>query len=85
MALALDSDAARAYAVLAPAYGLLTAEYAYGPWLAVLERLALRHGLAGRRLLAAVGQRPGAVLDDELDERVHRKAVFVTRRDGSSR
>jgi SAM-dependent methyltransferase len=50
-ALTLDSDAARAYAVLAPAYDLLTADYAYGPWLDALERLALRHGLAGRRLL----------------------------------
>jgi SAM-dependent methyltransferase len=47
----LDSDAARAHAVLAPASDLLTADYAYGPWLAALERLALRHGLAGRRLL----------------------------------
>jgi len=47
----LESDSARAYAVLAPAYDLLTAEYAYGPWLAAIERLALRHGLAGRRLL----------------------------------
>jgi SAM-dependent methyltransferase len=51
MTLLLDSDAAHAYAVLAPAYDLLTAEYAYGPWLAALERLAVRHGLAGRRLL----------------------------------
>jgi SAM-dependent methyltransferase len=51
MPLTLDSDSVRAYAVLAPAYDLLTAEYAYGPWLAAIERLALRHGLAGRRLL----------------------------------
>src|SRR3954463_11782369 len=51
MTLALESDAARAYAVLAPAYDLLTAEYAYGPWLAAVERLARRHGVAGRRLL----------------------------------
>jgi len=36
--------------VLAPASDLLTADYAYGPRLAALERLALRHGLAGRRL-----------------------------------
>ena len=33
MTLTLDSDAAQAYAVLAPAYDLLTAEYAYEPWL----------------------------------------------------
>jgi hypothetical protein len=51
MVLTLDSDTARAYAVLAPAYDLPTAEYAYGPWLAALERLALRHGLGGRGLL----------------------------------
>src|SRR5215211_1784540 len=51
MPLTLDSDAARAYAVLAPAYDLLTAGYAYGPWLAAIERLALRHGLSGRRVL----------------------------------
>jgi SAM-dependent methyltransferase len=47
----LESDATRAYAVLAPAYDLLTAEYAYGPWLTAIERVALEHGLAGRRLL----------------------------------
>jgi SAM-dependent methyltransferase len=51
MPVTLDSDAARAYAVLAPAYDLLTAGYAYGPWLAAIERLARRHGLAGRRVL----------------------------------
>jgi SAM-dependent methyltransferase len=50
MTLTLDRDTA-AYAVLAPAYDLLTAGYAYGPWLAAIERLALEHGLAGRRLL----------------------------------
>jgi SAM-dependent methyltransferase len=51
MTLTLDSDAAQAYAVLAPAYDLLTAEYAYEPWLDAIERLALEHGLRGRRLL----------------------------------
>jgi SAM-dependent methyltransferase len=51
MTLTFESDAAEAYAVLAPAYDLLTADYAYGPWLAALERLALRHGLPGRRVL----------------------------------
>jgi SAM-dependent methyltransferase len=51
MSVTFQSDAVRAYAALAPAYDLLTADYAYGPWLAALERLALRHGLAGRRLL----------------------------------
>ena len=47
----LESDATRAYAVLAPAYDLLTAEYAYGPWLTAIERVARAHGLAGDRLL----------------------------------
>jgi SAM-dependent methyltransferase len=47
----LESDAARAYAVLAPAYDLLTAEYEYGPWLSAIERRAREHGLAGNRLL----------------------------------
>jgi len=46
-----DSEAARAYAVLAPVYDVLTADYAHGPWLSALERVAVRHGLAGRRLL----------------------------------
>jgi SAM-dependent methyltransferase len=47
----LESDAMRAYAALAPAYDLLTAEYAYGPWLTAIERVAREHGLAGHRLL----------------------------------
>jgi SAM-dependent methyltransferase len=51
MTLTLDSDATRAYAVLAPAYDLLTAQYAYGPWLAAIERIAREHGLRGDRLL----------------------------------
>jgi SAM-dependent methyltransferase len=51
MTLTLESDSTHAYAVLAPAYDLLTAEYAYGPWLAAIERLAREHGLAGHRLL----------------------------------
>jgi len=51
MTLTLDSDATRAYAVLAPAYDLLTATYAYGPWLAAIERIAREHGLRGDRLL----------------------------------
>ena len=51
MTLTLESDATRAYAVLAPAYDLLTATYAYGPWLAAIERVAYEHGLRGHRLL----------------------------------
>jgi SAM-dependent methyltransferase len=51
MTLTLESDSTRAYAVLAPAYDLLTAEYAYGPWLAAIERIALENGLSGHRLL----------------------------------
>jgi len=51
MTLTLESDATRAYAVLAPVYDLLTAEYAYGPWLGAIERVAREHGLRGHRLL----------------------------------
>ena len=51
MSRTLDSDSAQAYAVLASAYDLLTARYEYGPWLAAIERLARRHGLAGDRVL----------------------------------
>jgi SAM-dependent methyltransferase len=47
----LESDATRAYAVLAPVYDLLTAEYAYGPWLGAIERVAQQYGLRGHRLL----------------------------------
>ena len=39
---------------------------------------------AGLEVAAVLGQRPGAVLDEWLDERVHRKAVFVMRRGGRS-
>ena len=42
--------------------------------------LAERSGL---EVAAVVGQRPGAVLDEELDEEMHGKAVFVMRREGS--
>jgi SAM-dependent methyltransferase len=51
MTLTLESDSTRAYAVLAPAYDLLTAKYAYGPWLAAIERIARENGLRGHRLL----------------------------------
>jgi ubiquinone/menaquinone biosynthesis C-methylase UbiE len=37
--------------VLAPAYDLLTAGYAYAPWLSSIERLAREHGLTGRLAL----------------------------------
>jgi SAM-dependent methyltransferase len=36
---------------LAPAYDLLTAGYAYAPWLGAIDRLARDHGLHGRRAL----------------------------------
>jgi SAM-dependent methyltransferase len=45
------------------------------------------HALAeesGLEVVAVLGQRPGAVLDEWLDEREHRKAVFVMRREGRS-
>ena len=46
-----------------------------------LHRLAEEAGL---EVAAVLGQRPGAVFDDTLDERVHRKAAFVMRREGRS-
>lgn len=45
----LDADCA--YDVVAPAYDLLTAGYAYVPWLEAIERLARSFGLAGGRAL----------------------------------
>jgi SAM-dependent methyltransferase len=55
-----------AYDVLAPAYDLLTAGYAYGPWLEAIERLARGHGLSGRRALdvaCGTGKSLEALLD----------------------
>jgi len=57
---------ARAYDVLAPAYDLLTAGYAYGPWLGAIDRLAREHGLHGRRALdvaCGTGKSLEALLD----------------------
>lgn len=45
------ADAREAYDRLAPAYDALTASYRHDRWLELLERLAARHGLAGRRVL----------------------------------
>jgi SAM-dependent methyltransferase len=45
------APAGPAYDAIAPAYDLLTAAYRYDRWLAALERLAIRHGLRGRRVL----------------------------------
>lgn len=45
------SAAADGYDTVARGYDLLTADYAYEPWVAAIERLALAHGLRGRRLL----------------------------------
>jgi SAM-dependent methyltransferase len=39
------------YEALANAYDELTADYGHDRWLTVLERLAVEHGLAGRRVL----------------------------------
>jgi SAM-dependent methyltransferase len=49
----IDSAAAalEAYETLAPAYDEMTADYRYDRWLPALERLALEHGLAGKRVL----------------------------------
>jgi SAM-dependent methyltransferase len=40
-----------AYEALAPAYDTLTAGYQHDRWLERIERIARRHGLAGRRVL----------------------------------
>jgi RNA polymerase sigma factor (sigma-70 family) len=40
-----------AYDALAPAYDVLTADYDYDVWLSAIERVAIAHGLAGRRVL----------------------------------
>jgi SAM-dependent methyltransferase len=48
---ALTEPTARAYDTLAPAYDLLTAGYAYGPWLRAIDALARSNGLTGRRAL----------------------------------
>ena len=47
----LEDPALEAYEALAPFYDLFTDGYSYDTLLAELERLALDHGLAGRRLL----------------------------------
>lgn len=57
---------AAAYDVLAPAYDLLTAGYAYGPWLAAIDRLARQHGVSGGRALdvaCGTGKSLEALLD----------------------
>ena len=57
---------ARAYDVLAPAYDLLTAGYAYGPWLGAIDSLARSHGLRGQRALdvaCGTGKSLEALLD----------------------
>jgi SAM-dependent methyltransferase len=62
----LAVSTARAYDVLAPAYDLLTAGYAYGPWLGAIDRLAREHGLRGRRALdvaCGTGKSLEALLD----------------------
>jgi SAM-dependent methyltransferase len=62
----LTVSTARAYDVLAPAYDLLTAGYAYGPWLGAIDALAREHGLAGRRALdvaCGTGRSLEALLD----------------------
>jgi SAM-dependent methyltransferase len=40
-----------AYDALAPAYDVLTADYDYDAWLSAIERVAVAHGLTGRRVL----------------------------------
>jgi SAM-dependent methyltransferase len=60
------ASTARAYDALAPAYDLLTAGYAYGPWLRAIDVLAREHGLSGRRALdvaCGTGKSLEALLD----------------------
>jgi SAM-dependent methyltransferase len=63
---ATGSSPAAAYDVVAPAYDLLTAGYAYGPWLEAIDRLARAHGVRGRRALdvaCGTGKSLEALLD----------------------
>jgi SAM-dependent methyltransferase len=60
----------RAYDVLAPAYDLLTAGYAYAPWLRSIDALARSNGLSGRRALdvaCGTGKSLEALLDLDYD------------------
>lgn len=50
-ALTLQDEAREAYDGLAPYYDLFTAGYDHDRWLHRLERVAIEHGLSGRRLL----------------------------------
>jgi SAM-dependent methyltransferase len=47
----MPDSAELAYDALAPAYDVLTADYDYDAWLDAIERVAVAHGLAGRRVL----------------------------------
>jgi SAM-dependent methyltransferase len=57
---------AHGYDSVAPVYDLLTAGYAYGPWLREIDRLARGYGLRGRRALdvaCGTGKSLEALLD----------------------
>jgi hypothetical protein len=58
------------YDAPAPAYDTLTRGYDYERWLAA----------AGLRIVDVPGQRTGVVLDAELDETRHAKALFFAHR-----
>ena len=63
---AVSHPTTRAYDTLAPAYDLLTAGYAYAPWLRAIDELARSHGLTGRRALdvaCGTGKGTEALLD----------------------
>src|SRR3954451_693585 len=51
MATQIDDPAVAAYELLAPFYDLYTHDYAHEDLLGAIERIALDHGLSGRRLL----------------------------------
>ncbi len=89
---ALSRGVADAYDDLADAYDVLTTNYCHDRWLERIERLALAHGLRGRRLLdiacgtvksflplaqRGYGQHRGALLEDRFDELEHNKALCL--------
>jgi SAM-dependent methyltransferase len=49
-----------------------------------VEQIRRVAGAAGLRILAVRGQHRGALLDEEVDEELHTKVVFVARRDDAT-